>query len=126
MLPRKSGLDIAILRLPPLPPPLRQPCEHADRRIMHGIRERLGLYCLDSDMAYYAAETRQHALPDCVRGIIRHQIGCDGPPPLSVEEIERNGADGVHAIKAGCILMTKLRRHPGSPVRACGREALKA
>src|SRR3546814_12647675 len=73
---------------------------HADRRIMHGIRERLGLYFLDSDMAYDAAEARQHALPDFGRCIIRHQIGCDVPPSLSVEEIERNGADGVHAIKA--------------------------
>src|SRR3546814_11716041 len=92
---------------------------------MHGIRERLGLYCLDSDMAYDAAEARQHALPDFGRCIIRHQIGCDVPQSLSVEEIERNGADGVHAIKAGCILMTKLSRHPGSQVRACGREALQ-
>src|SRR3546814_14557708 len=97
MLPRKSGLDIAILRLPPLPPPLRQPCEHADRRIMHGIRERLGLYCLDSDMAYDAAEARQHALPDFGRCIIRHQIGCDVPPSLSVAERseERSVGKGV-------------------------------
>src|SRR3546814_20910789 len=101
MLPRKSGLDIAILRLPPLPPPLRQPCEHADRRIMHGIRERLGLYCVYSDMAYDAAEARQHALPDFGGCISRPPIGLEVPPSLSVEEIVRNGFGGVNAIKAG-------------------------
>src|SRR3546814_8347577 len=55
-------------------------------RSMHGIRERLGLYCLDSDMSYDAAEARQHALPDFGRCIIRHQIGCDVPPSLRSEE----------------------------------------
>src|SRR3546814_1031413 len=65
-----------------------------------------------SDWSSDVCSSDLHALPDFGRCIIRHQIGCDVPPSLSVEEIERNGRSEERRVGKECVSTCRSRWSP--------------